>query len=390
MIGHGLGERDQRPRVSSRRNQTDSQIPESAKMGIESAIRERVRLAPYTTLGIGGPARYFVEAFSDEDVMDAADWAADRSMPLFILGGGSNVLVADDGFPGLVLRVALRGISAEADDDRMLVTAGAGEDWDRFVAFCVERELAGLECLSGIPGLVGGTPVQNVGAYGQEVSQTITAVRIYDRHTREIFTLINSACKFGYRNSIFNTTARDRYIVLAVTFALQPHGEPALLYPDLKNHFADQSQPSLAAVRAAVIAIRARKAMVITPGDPDSKSVGSFFKNPVVTADKFKEIVEAAKKHRLIRRAEEIPRFDAPGRKIKIPAAWLIERAGFQKGFHRGRVGISSKHTLALVNRNGATAQEMLMLMREIQQSVNERFGVMLAPEPVFVSAEGW
>ncbi|HZS06318.1 MAG TPA: UDP-N-acetylmuramate dehydrogenase [Blastocatellia bacterium] len=363
----------------------------SSPMSVAEIIRERVRLGPYTTLGIGGPARFFVDAFSEDDVPGAAAWAADRSMPMFVLGGGSNVLVADEGFPGLVLRVAIKGISSEVEDDKVLVTAGAGEDWDRFVAWCVERDLAGVECLSGIPGFVGGTPVQNVGAYGQEVSETIVAVQVYDRRERQVFTLINSACNFGYRSSIFNTTARDRYIVLGVTYALRPRGEPSLRYPDVKNFFAGRTDnPSLKEVREAVREIRARKAMLITPGDEDCKSAGSFFKNPVVAAEKFRQIEEAARRHKLIGADEKVPRFEAPGRKVKVPAAWLIEKAGFRKGHQKGRVGISSKHTLAIINRGGATASEVLALMREIQERVNERFGVLLVPEPVFVSADGW
>jgi UDP-N-acetylmuramate dehydrogenase len=360
-------------------------------MGIESLIRERVRLAPYTTLGIGGPARFFVDAFTEDEVLDAVDWAADRSIPVFVLGGGSNVLVSDEGFPGLVVRVALRGITSRARGSTMLVTAGAGEDWDQFVAWGVERHLAGVECLSGIPGFVGGTPVQNVGAYGQEVSETIHGVRAYDRHQRKVVELSNRDCRFSYRASIFNTTDRDRYIVLAVTFALTMHGHPALKYADVKNHFAGRGgTPSLHEVREAVRAIRAKKGMLIVPHDPDCRSAGSFFKNPLVTAEKFTELEQVARKEKLIGKDESIPHFDAPEGKVKVPAAWLIERAGFQKGWSRGRAGISSKHTLALVNRGGATAGDLLRLMREIQEKVQEKFGIRLTPEPVFVSTDGW
>jgi UDP-N-acetylmuramate dehydrogenase len=353
-------------------------------------FRERVRLAPYTTLGIGGPARYFLEAFHEKAVIEAAEYASHHALPLFVLGGGSNVVIDDDGFPGLVLRVAIKGISTHHEDGTVLVTAGAGENWDQFVAWCVERNLAGIECLSGIPGLVGGTPVQNVGAYGQEVSETITAVRVYDRQSGEIFTLINSACGFGYRSSIFNSTARDRYIVLEVTFALTPEGQPALRYPDVQKFFAKNAAPSLAEVREAILQIRAEKSMVIVPGDPNSKSAGSFFKNPLVSESRFERLEEAVRRNGIIKGKETIPHFAMPDEKVKIPAAWLIEKAGFRKGHQKGRAGISSRHTLALINRGNATAGEMLQLMREIQEAVNERFGIVLIPEPVFVTARGW
>lgn len=342
-------------------------------------------------MGIGGPARFFAEAFTEADVIEAATWAAERSLPLFILGGGSNLLVSDDGFPGLVVRVAIKGITSRAKGQTMLVTAGAGEDWDRFVAWCVERHLAGVECLSGIPGLVGGTPVQNVGAYGQEVSETIVSVRAWDCQQNEIVELSNKECGFSYRASIFNTTARDRYIVLAVTFALAIHGHPTLKYADVKNYFAGRGgQPFLFEVREAVREIRAGKGMLIVPGDADCRSAGSFFKNPLVTAEQFATIERAARKEKLLGKNEHLPHFAAPEEMIKLPAAWLIEKAGFQKGYNKGRVGISSKHTLAIVNRNGGTANDVLRLMREIQEKVIERFGVRLVPEPLFVSPEGW
>lgn len=360
-------------------------------MGIESIIRERVRLAPYTTLGIGGPARFFVDALTEDDVLNAVDWAVDRSLPVFILSGGSNVLVSDDGFAGLVVRVAIRGISSRARGSTMLVTAAAGEVWDHFVAWCVERHLAGVECLSGIPGSVGGTPVQNVGAYGQEVSETIQAVRAYDRQQRRVVELSSRECRFSYRASIFNTTERDRYVVLAVTFALTMHGHPALKYQELKNHFAGRGGlPSLDEVREAVRAIRAKKGMLIVPHDADCRSAGSFFKNPVITIDRLAEIEQVARKQRLIGKGDSLPHFAAPEGGVKIPAAWLIEQAGFQKGLVKGRVGLSSKHPLAIINRGGATASEVLWLMREIQERVQEKFGVKLTPEPVFVSADGW
>ncbi|MFN0280258.1 MAG: UDP-N-acetylmuramate dehydrogenase, partial [Pyrinomonadaceae bacterium] len=255
-----------------------------------------------------------------------------------------------------------------------LITVAAGEDWDEFVAHCVDHDLAGVECLSGIPGFVGGTPVQNVGAYGQEVSETIVSVRCFDRKTREFVTLVNAECGFTYRTSIFNSTMRDRYIVSSVTFALQHGGEAKIVYKDLIEHF-NSRQPSLRETREAVLAVRRSKSMVIDPADPNSKSSGSFFKNPVIEKEMLAEIR---------RGFERVPSFDF-GDKVKIPAAWLIENAGFDKGFKRGNAGISTNHTLALINRGNASADEMISLKNQIQNAVKEKFGITLQPEPVFV-----
>lgn len=358
-------------------------------MSAQLSIQENVSLAPFTTLAIGGAARFFVEVRREDELPAALDFAAARGLPVFILGGGSNVLIADEGFPGLVVCLVLRGVTYCNEGERVLVTAKAGEDWDELVRQCVERDLAGIECLSGIPGLVGGTPVQNVGAYGQEVSETITSVRIFDRSERRIAELTNAECRFGYRSSIFNTQARERYVVLAVTYALEPHGPPALRYPDVKNFFAERANPpSLREVSAAVRTIRARKAMIITAGDPDCRSAGSFFKNPIVAEEDLMRLEAAAKAQRLIREDERVPYFAAGADKCKVSAAWLIERAGFQKGYRLGRVGISSKHTLAIINHGGATAREVLGLAAEIQERVHEKLGVWLQPEPLVVGYE--
>jgi len=355
-------------------------------MPYQGLIQQDVPLAPLTTLRIGGPARFFAEARVEDEMLEAFSFAEQQRLPLFILGGGSNALVADEGFPGLVVHVAFKGVSWRSEGDEVIVTAQAGEDWDELVRQCVERGLAGVECLSGIPGSVGGTPVQNVGAYGQEVSETIVSVRVFDRLAGRLAELSNAECKFSYRASIFNTTARDRYVVTAVTYALKPDGEPAIRYPDLKSFFSNVStKPSLMLAREAVRTIRARKAMLITPDDPDCRSAGSFFKNPVITPETFSRIEAIAREQNLIGDAEKVPNFPADDGKVKIPAAWLIERAGFQKGYCRGRAGISSKHTLAIINRGGATAREVTGLMNEIQERVAERFGVSLNPEPVFV-----
>jgi UDP-N-acetylmuramate dehydrogenase len=348
-----------------------------------SDFRENVPLAPFTSLGVGGPARFLAEAQTEARVIDALEFAEVHGLEVFILGGGTNILVSDAGFPGLVIRIALPGIERAAGG---LVTAGAGEAWDPFVSWCVEQNLAGLECLSGIPGTVGGTPVQNVGAYGQEAGEVIISVRAVDRKTRQVVVMSHEECRFAYRASVFNMADRDRYIVLSVTYALRAGGEPQINYPDLLRSFAGRTgRPSLAEVRAAVLRIRESKSMVLRPGDPDSRSAGSFFKNPVVPQERISPIEDAARRLGRMPAGESMPRYAMPDGMAKLPAAWLMEHAGFAKGYSRGRAGLSSKHALALINRGGATAQELLDLMREIQYAVHQSFGIELVPEPVFV-----
>lgn len=347
-------------------------------------IRQFVQLAQFTTLRVGGPARWFTEIHDEQELIEALGFATRESHPVLILGGGSNLLISDAGFPGLVIRIDIRGI--EWDEARGAVTAGAGEPWDLFVEAAVERNLAGIETLSGIPGLVGGTPIQNVGAYGQEVSTTIRSVRVYDRKEGRLLDLSNSDCGFGYRTSIFNTTERGRFVVLSVTYDLEPNGRPLLRYPDLQRYFADRSEhPSLIEVRRAVLEIRRAKGMVIHPDDPDSRSAGSFFKNPVVSREKFTTIEATCRARGLIGQAENVPNFPAGEGEVKIPAAWLIEKAGFAKGYRRGRAAISSKHTLALINAGGATAAEILELAAEIGDRVDKFFGIRLHPEPLIL-----
>jgi len=354
-------------------------------------IQEDVPLAPLTTLKIGGNARYFVRAETEGQVAEAVKFANKNSLKLFVLGGGSNVLISDDGFDGVVLQIGLSGIHSSKFQvpgsnfnpvpnlelgtwNPELLTVGAGDDWDAFVAHCVENNLAGVECLSGIPGLVGGTPVQNVGAYGQEVAETIVEVRCFDRVRQEIITLSNSECGFTYRTSIFNSSQRDRFIVLNVSFCLQRFGAPKVAYKDLIEHFGDKA-PTLLDVRESVLAIRRKKSMVIDRDDPNSRSAGSFFKNPVVTRAEFEKIRTSH---------ENVPYFEF-GTMVKIPAAWLIENAGFGKGFAMGQAGISSKHTLALINRGDASAEEIVVLKDRIQAEVAAKFGIALQPEPVFI-----
>ncbi|MGI9055924.1 MAG: UDP-N-acetylmuramate dehydrogenase [Pyrinomonadaceae bacterium] len=351
---------------------------------IQKKIKENIELKNLTTLKIGGLARFFISAETEEDVGEAVAFAEENELEIFILGGGSNIVVSDNGFDGLVLQINLKGIEIENENGEIVsVSAKAGEDWDEFAAFCVEKNLAGIECLSGIPGFIGGTPVQNVGAYGQEVSETIKTIRVFDRKSKEILNLNNSDCKFTYRASIFNTTEKNRFIVLSVIYNLINNGKPKIVYKDLIQIF-DGRIPDLRETREAVCRIRAEKAMLVRQGGFDSQSVGSFFKNPIVSHDKFETVVETAK----IKGIENIPNFKVDEKNVKIPAAWLIEQAGFHKGFQKGNAGLSTKHTLALTNRGEATAKEIIALKNEIQKKVSDVFGIELKTEPVFAGFE--
>lgn len=343
-------------------------------------IQENVPLAPLTTLKVGGPARYFVQAHSVGEMHEAVDYARTRNLPLFVLGGGSNLLVSDNGWPGLVLKIAITGINHEGHHP-VRFEAGAGEDWDQFVALTLKHNCAGLECLSGIPGAVGATPVQNVGAYGQEVSQTIDSVQVLDITTGTETELFNDECQFKYRTSIFNTTQRGRYIITRVNYLLTHGGEPQIAYADLKNYFAGRSTPpTLAEAREAVLKIRASKAMLITPGDEDSRSAGSFFKNPLLSHEQYQQLHQRA-----AARGLEIPNYPALDAQHKVSAAWLVEHSGFSKGYRNGAVGISRKHALAIVNRGGAKAADIVALKNQIQTSVLQTWGISLDPEPVMV-----
>lgn len=374
-------------------------------------ILEYIPLAPLTTLGVGGHARFFVSARSVAEVEEAIGFAKNRQLDLFILGGGSNVVISDRGFNGLVLRIAVDGIderqadaatsavkhvqtaapglqpsdlsdanTAESASGLVTLDVGAGVDWDDFVAICVSKNYGGVECLSGVPGSVGGTPVQNVGAYGQEVSETIVSVLAYDLHQRRVHVLQKEDCGFSYRTSVFNSTQRGRYVILRVTYTLQLGSPAALRYADLQQLFASTGRPTLAEVREAILKIRASKGMVINPHDPDSRSVGSFFKNPVLSAEQFAQLVQKA-----AARGLNVPCYPALSQQSKISAAWLVENSGFHKGYFEGAVGISTKHALAIVNRGRARAEEIIALRDEIQTKVEQTWGVRLDPEPVFV-----
>ena len=348
-------------------------------------IEENKPLAPFTTFGIGGPARWFVEAASEEEITEAAAWAKKHSAKLFVLGGGSNLLVSDSGFDGLVLRVALRGISAQVattPSGQTIYQAAAGEDWDYFVACSTQADCAGIECLAGIPGTVGGTPVQNVGAYGQEVASAIEQVRAFDLQSHSFVEFAAAECGFAYRRSRFNSEDRGRYIVTRVDYRLTPGGAPTVRYADLQRALAESGEPNLAEVAAVVRRVRQAKGMLLVDGDPDCRSAGSFFKNPVVSEEQLRQIAAVS--------AKEPPRFPAgTGAEnlgwVKVPAAWLIEQAGFSKGYTLGAAAISSRHTLALVNLGAASAAEVLALAEQINAAVEARFGLRLEMEPVLV-----
>src|SRR2546427_601766 len=358
-----------------------------AQQDLEESLRENVPLAPMTTLGIGGAARYFADVATTEALEAGIEWARSRRLPLFVLGGGSNIVVADAGFPGLVLRMSIRGIETRIEGDDVLVTAGAGEEWDPLVARCAASNWAGFECLSGIPGRVGATPIQNVGAYGQETSETLTSLEAFDLSTKTVVELSASDCAFSYRTSRFKTWDRDRFVITRVKYRLTANGKPAVRYPELQRYFEERggNEPSLADVRDAVLRIRGRKAMVIDPTDGDSRSVGSFFVNPVVTLDELERI-----KQRLGQRVcDGPPVFPVLEDRVKLSAAWLIERAGFKRGYTYGNVGTSTKHALAIINRGGGTAGEVVELKELIKKRVLEEFGIELTPEPVFVGFDG-
>jgi UDP-N-acetylmuramate dehydrogenase len=338
----------------------------------------QVPLAPLTTLRVGGEARLFARATSTAEIAAAVAWCREHRVSLFVLGGGSNLVVSDRGLDGLALQVAIGGMTVAAANGATLLRAGAGEPWDAVVQQAVSRGLAGLECLSGIPGSVGGTPVQNVGAYGQEVGDTIADVTVFDRVDAIVRTLTGAECGFEYRMSRFKRQDEGRFIVCDVGFRLTA-GPPTLKYPDLIAELERRqiASPSLADVRASVVAVRRRKGMVIDSGDPDTRSVGSFFMNPVVSSDVHASLERAA--------GGSVPAFHLAEQSVKVPAAWLIEHAGFARGFHAGRAGISSKHPLALINRGGATAREVVALAAVIKRAVMDRFNICLMPEPVFI-----
>jgi UDP-N-acetylmuramate dehydrogenase len=337
-------------------------------------IRRDVPFVDLTTLRLGGPARCLIDATSTDEIVAAVLDADDRSEPLLIIGGGSNLVVSDPGFYGTVVRVANRGVDERRADGSVVLTVQAGEPWDAVVARTVREGLAGFECLSGIPGLTGATPIQNVGAYGQEIAETVQVVDVLDRHDRKIVQVPPDRCGFGYRSSAFKGS--DRHVVLSVTFGLEASDTSRpIRYVELARALGvgvGDTAP-LDDVRDRVLALRRAKGMLLDPADPDTVSAGSFFTNPVLS-------IEAAS-----RLPPEAPRWPQPDGSIKTSAAWLIERAGFAKGYGNGRARISTKHTLALTNRGGATTADLLRLARTLRDGVRSCFGVELVTEPVVV-----
>jgi len=344
---------------------------------VEFRIEENRSLAPLTTFNVGGPARYFVSVRSEDAFLDALAFSKNRDIPIFILGGGSNILVSDSGFDGLVIHNRITGVSSRAEGAYSFIHASAGEDWQEFVDWCVSRKLQGVECLAGIPGTVGASPVQNIGAYGQEVSEAIFEVRAVEVETGNSILFSNKACGFGYRASIFNSTSDGRYFITGVTFKLKRNGEPSIAYPDLANHLKETCNLTITHVRNGVIDIRSGKGLLIREGHERFRCAGSFFKNPVLLAERSKEIEQRVQKA-----GESACKFwPLDSTKVKISSAGLIQSAGFGKGYRQGNVGLSPKHTLIVVAYQGATAQEIIEFAAKIQAKVEEKFGILLRPE---------
>jgi UDP-N-acetylmuramate dehydrogenase len=381
-------------------------------------IRSDVPLATYTTLGVGGPARWLIEAGSPDELLAAVRFARWRNAPFFLLGGGSNLLVSDQGFPGVAIRYSGNGrIEIRHRKTKACLEADAGVEWDAIVLLAVTRDLAGIECLVGIPGLVGGTPVQNVGAYGQEVSSAIQRVYAIDLQSEKPVEFTAAQCGFAYRRSIFNTSHRGRYAITRVDYALKPGGAPHIEYRDLKQSFAGKATPSLLETASAVRTIRAAKGMLLSPGDADSRSAGSFFKNPIVRRTALPKLAAAkgcpvdkvpqfpvhtdsavkprsAKSAKSTKTGADFAGESAPEGKIatgkpdqlvKLSAAWLIELAGFHRGYTMERAALSTKHVLAIVNRGGATAAEIVALRDAVVDAVHTKTGIRLEQEPVSI-----
>jgi len=337
-----------------------------------------VPLASRTTLGLGGQARFFVNARSEADVAEACEWARAQRRKLWVLGGGSNVVIPDAGLDGLVLALSLSGISLEARGDATRLIAASGEEWDRVVLTSVESGLSGIECLSGIPGLTGATPIQNVGAYGQEVAETLESVRAYDREGATFVEISRDSCEFAYRDSRFKARDSGRFVISEVRFLLSRAPRQKAHYPELARALAALGRtPTLGDTRESVLALRRAKSMLVEAGDPNARSCGSFFLNPVVSAERADAVERALA-------AEGMPRFPQPDGQVKLSAGWLIERSGFTKGTRQGNVGVSSKHALALVCHDGASSQELIDFSRRVQAAVVARTGVALTPEPQF------
>jgi len=344
-------------------------------------VEEARPLAPLTSLGLGGQAQYFVEAQTRAQLCAAVAYARSSGLGCYVLGGGSNVVVADAGVEGLVLRVATRGITRSPNDPSVLEVE-AGEPFENVVEAAIGWGLGGLECLAGIPGSTGATPVQNVGAYGQEVAETIEAVEVLERSTGSVSWLPNAACGFSYRDSALKHVP-GRFVVLAVRFRLVPGAAPAPRYAELVRALAGNSAPTHRDIADAVRALRRTKSMLLDPADPNGKSVGSFFTNPIVSADQAHEVRRRAAYLAAPVDPAEVPAFSAPNGCVKLSAGWLIEHAGVRRGERFGQVGVSTAHALCLVHHGGGTTAELLGLAARIEAAVRHTFDVTLTREPV-------
>ncbi|MDD5363226.1 MAG: UDP-N-acetylmuramate dehydrogenase [Ignavibacteria bacterium] len=343
---------------------------------------ERV-LSGQTTIKLGGPAKNFIECKSEDEIIEVLLHASENNLNVFVLGGGSNVIFDDGGYEGIILKTGLKGIDFSGDT----VSVKAGEDWDEFVKLTVDNDYAGLECLSGIPGTTGATPIQNVGAYGQEVGNVITLVKAIDRQTLKKVTFTNEDCEFSYRKSRFKKRETDRYVITEVIFELKQSGEPEIKYPELEKYIGtyvdlkslNSSNDRLLAVRDAVLKIRRNKSMIYDENDADSHSCGSFYTNPVLNREDFNKFMGICTEKSLK------PPYFKEGKNFKISAAWLIENAGFKKGYTINGMGISNKHTLALVNRGGTT-KDLMHLSNLIISGVFDVFGIRPEMEPILAA----
>lgn len=353
--------------------------PHASKAPPIARAMERIdsnrNLAPFTTLGTGGPALRFVRVSARLSLLGALLAQQEEALPILVLGGGSNLVVADQGVDALVVAMNTRGIEFQDDGDEQLVTAQAGEPWDEFVSSTVQRGLAGLECLSGIPGHVGATPIQNVGAYGQEIAQTLEVLTVLDTLSGEELVVSRAECEFGYRDSFWKRAPKGRYIVLDVTFRLR-RTPPTLRYEELRRTLSARASPTVQEVRAEVLALRKAKSMLLDPSDENGRSCGSFFVNPVLEG---RTVESIARKH-----GAEPPHFAESEGHFKVPAAWLIEKSGLLRGTRSGAVGLSTRHTLAIVAHSGATSADVIRFAAFVRGRVEETFGVRLRPEPEF------
>jgi UDP-N-acetylmuramate dehydrogenase len=348
----------------------------SFQIDSKSLIQKDITLAGFTTLGIGGRAKWFCRASNLEEVCFAIEFAAQVGAPVLFLGGGSNLVISDEGFKGLVIFNQIKGRQIiREDEETATIRIKSGENWDQFVQWAVERNYCGIESLSGIPGTVGGTPIQNVGAYGQEVSDVITSVEALELPACRMKKFLQDECGFSYRKSRFNTSDKNKYFIYSVEFTLRKNSGPRITYPELKSELPPN--PTIKDIRNTVINIRKRKSMVIDENDRNSRSVGSFFKNPIINSESVERIEKVV--------GQSPPQFPQTDRMVKIPAAWLIEKAGFNKGYRAGNVGISENHTLALVNFGGGTAEELISLAKTIRLRVSQKFGILLEAEPTLI-----